>query len=237
MRKVLMMGLILLGLNSLSFMVARVTFCLSGNTAAKFEHAIVDQEDRAMTYLVAGNLNQPRAAFRFLQPELSGNATYLQFRMVGWSARATAEKIADDIRTRRLARTSVYTISLGDHVGRYLEAMIAGLDWDLRVIAINPCTDVDFMRKPLGALLKIGAPVLELCCCGLGWLSTIPVISTPGGGYSLVLLADQYWSIAYDHPVRCVENTVGVICSRPGEEDNDGLLENSVIRNYFQRDS
>lgn len=242
MRKVLTVILILLCLNCFSFTIARIALCLNSGTAARFERAKPDREDNMMTYLIAGNLNQPTAAFDFLKPELSGNLTYVQFRMIGWDAQATAENIAKDIQNMGLTQVNVYTISLGDHVGRYLEEYLND-KCKLQIIAINPCTDVSFMCTPLKTLLKIGAPIFEVVCHGLGWLSTIPFIPTPAGGYSLILLADQYWSIAYDRPKQLTDNTIGVICSNPnlgnksGDDDNDGLLENAAIRRYFRPNS
>lgn len=241
MRKVLTIVLILLCLNCFSFIMARIVLCLNGGTAAKFERAKVGKTGDAMTYLIAGNLNQPLTAFKFLKPELSGALTYAQFRMMGWNAQATAENIAKEVKDRNFAKVNVYTISLGDHVGRYLEEYLGG-ECELQIVAINPCTDVSFLRKPLDVLLKIGSPIFEAVCHGLGWLSAIPLIPAPEGNhYSLMLLADQHWSIAYDHPQHLIENTIGVICSRlklddeTGKNDNDGLLENAAIRSYFWR--
>ncbi len=230
-------------MNCATFTLARLILQLSGECAASLE---IDPDITpyssgdvgTMTYLVAGNLNQPAAAFQFLKPELSWCTQNVNYRMIGWNAKSTARQIADEICAMMPKKAMVYTISLGDHVARYVEEYLRGslelLGIDLEIIAINPCTTVDFMIPPLGALLKIGAPVFEVACHALGWLSVIPVIPTVGGRCSLILLADQYWTIAYDRPPHETSHTIGVICSKPDEEkDQDGLLDNGQIRSYF----
>lgn len=198
---------------------------------------IREPHSNEMTYLIAGNLNQPLSAFRFLGPELLENVTYVNFQMTGWSAKRAAEEIANEVIAEDFSHVDVYTISLGDHVGRYLEGLIGG-HCELRIIAINPCSDISFVCEPFNTLLKVFAGPFEVLCHALGWFSTIPFIPAQDGvsKYSMILLADQYWSIAYDHPEPSVEHTIGVVCSQPNEDDNDGLLENARIRDYFQHD-
>ncbi len=228
--------IVLVVLNCLSFVIARIILFATSGLTARFEREMKSLRSITGTYLIAGNLNQAWTAFQFLRPELHGYATYVQFRMMGWSADTTAKQIVRDAKERGLNTVYVYTISLGDHVGRYLEQYL-GDSCDLKIIAINPCTDVSFVRQPLRTMLKIGVPIFEVFCHGLGWLSTIPLIPTPDGKYSLILLADQYWSIAYDRPIHLTDHTIGVICSQPGDDDNDGLLENAAIREYFQSEN
>lgn len=237
MRKIILIVLIVLALiNCLSFVTVRIALYLRDGFEAKLEREMKGLEVDTMTYLIAGNLNQAQTAFQFLTPELHGDVTYVQFQMMGWNANDAAKQIVRDVKARSLSHVYVYTISLGDHVGRYLE-MYLGDSCDLEIIAINPCTDVSFVRQPLRTVLQVGAPIFETLCHGLGWLSAIPFIPTWGDNYSLILLADQYWSIAYDRPIESAEHTIGVICSQPSDDDNDGLLENAAIRDYFRDDT
>ncbi len=214
--------------------VSWVVFRLNGGVETSLVRTIREPNSNEMTYLIAGNLNQPLSAFRFLEPELLGNETYVNFQMTGWSAKRAAEEIANEVIAEDFSRVNVYAISLGDHVSRYLEELIGGR-CELRIIAINHCSDISFVCEPFNTLLKVFSGPFEVLCHALGWFSAIPFIPAQDGvsKYSMILLADQYWSIAYDRPDPSVDHTIGVICSQPDKGDNDGLLENARIRDYF----
>lgn len=234
MRRIVRVIVFLLCVNCISFTIARVVFRLDSGMGADLVRGVREPDSDEMTYLIAGNLNQPLSAFQFLESELPGNITYVQFQMTGWSARCVAEEIANEVLANDFSRVNVYAISLGDHVSRYLEDSL-GDCCELHIVAINPCSDISFVREPFSTLLRVFSGPFEILCHGLGWFSVIPFIPAQDGTskYSMILLADQYWSIAYDRPSPSVSHTIGVVCSQPGEIDNDGFLENTKIRDYF----
>ncbi len=211
-------------MNCMSFVLMRVRWRETSKLSGEFVQQIGNHASKTMDYFIAGNLNQPEAAFEFMRSEFGENFTYVNYSTHGWSAFDTVEKIATDI-IEHSYQARIFTISVGDHVARYLEHYGTR---DIKIYAINPCSNHTTLRRPLSLLLVMGAPLLGLLCCGLGWLSIIPVIPTVGGEYSLMLLADQYMTIAYDLPPRAAAKTVGVICSK-----NDELLRNEIIRQFF----
>ena len=224
-------------LNSVSFTLYRIVWLnsLDGKSADLVCTTAADASSAEMTYLVAGNLNQPTAAFAFLEPELDGNVTYAPFGVCGWQAQATAEQILDDISEHGYTKVNVYTISLGDHVARYIEAGIDDSECSLQVYAINPCPTAEAVKQPLRGLLTASVVPFEGVCYALGWLSIIPVIPTPGDNYSLILLADQYWEIVFDDAPHDISHTVGVVCSYPTPDAvDDGILLNAVLQEYYQ---
>lgn len=220
-KKIILAALLL---NVVTFTLARIWWGIRGELAANLEKHIGDPEDDTMTYLIAGNLNQASTAFRFMEPKFGANYTFVQFTTKGWSVKATAKKIASDIRKHDY-RARVFTISLGDQVARYLER---DLGRPVAVYAINPCLDRDVVRPPLNTVLKFATPVAEVVCHGFGWLSYLPIIPSFGNKYSMMLLIDQYWAIAHEWPPLRTTQTLGVICST-----NDTLLVNSVIESNY----
>ncbi len=211
-------------MNCMSFVLMRIRWRETGKLSGEFVQQIGNSDSKTMDYFIAGNLNQPEAAFKFMRSEFGENFTYVDYNTHGWSVFDTVEKIAEDIIYHGY-QARIFTISVGDHVARYLEHYGTR---DIEVYAINPCPNHTTLRRLLSLLLVIGAPLLSLLCYGLGWLSIIPVIPTVGGKYSLMLLGDQYMAIAYDLPPRAATKTIGVICSK-----NDELLRNEVIRQVF----
>lgn len=212
--------LAILLINAVSFIGFRIWWGIHDGLAATLEVHINNPENQTMTYLVAANLNQADTAFDFMKSEFEENYTFVQFSTKGWSAKATAKLIMEDIREHGY-QARVFTISLGDHVARYLEANLGGT---VEVYAINPCPNRDVLQSPLDTVLQYGAPVAEVICHALGWVSYLPIIPSYGGSYSIALLVDQYWCIYYDYPPVGTSCTYGVICST-----QDTLLDNDVI--------
>lgn len=167
--------------------------------------------EKQMTYLVAGTLAQPELAFEFMRSKFGENYTYVDFSRLGWRAKPTAQRIAEDIREHNY-RAKIFTISLGDHVARHLEAE-PDLRGRIEVYAINPCPNRTAVREPFRTLLRFSAPMAEILCHLLGWLSVLPIIPCDGGLYSLMLAIDQFHEIYYDSPPLDADQTRGVVWS------------------------
>lgn len=222
------MELLIIGVlwvNALTFIMARIWWKWHGDLAADLEYEDDEIGDEVRTYLIAGNLNQPRKAFEFLGDLLTGPRAYARFRMRGFSAKDTADAITEDIAWDGVKKARIYTISLGDHVARHLET---DLESGVSVYAINPCPWAAVLKFHWLVLLAVLGPILEVFCHALGWLSIVPIIPTVGGKYSLVLLADQYITMIYDLPHNHTGQTLGVCLS-----SHDEFLNNQAIRHYF----
>lgn len=213
--------------NCISFILMRFIWQSAERLGAELVQHVGDPDSKTMDYFIAGNLNQPEAAFEFMRDETGDNYTYANYCPMGWDVFTTATEIAEDILEHKY-QARIFTISVGDHVARYLENLG---NLDIKVYAINPCPNGRTLRRPLAILLTIAAPLFSLVCHGLGWISIIPLIPTVGGKYSLMLLADQYTTIAYDLPSLQTKKTAGVILSK-----NDELLNNDAIRPMFGDD-
>lgn len=222
MRTKVILGALLI--NAITFIIARCWWGLRGSLAATLEAHINDPNDKTMTYLIAGNLNQADTAFKFMEPFFGSNYTFVQFSTKGWSAQATAERIAQDIQENGY-QAQIFTISLGDHVARYLEQELGNA---IKIYAINPCPNRSVLQKPWGTILKYVAPFAEILCHSLGWVSYLPIVPSFGGNYSPILLIDQFRCIYYDDPPRKSSHTYGVICS-----NGDTFLDNATIEKFY----
>ncbi len=215
-------------INAMSFMTYR-SYRLTGNLH-KSSNLITYRKPRStrqMNYLVAGLLNQPATAFRFLQKSLRGGITSARFSSLGWDSWSMARQIATDI-LQHDYQAMVYAISVGDKVARNLEEILGDR---VTIITINPCTEPSFLKPFLRYSAKILVPILGCLCMLLGWLSAIPILELFGKNYkhySLALLVDQLWEIAYVRPQPETKRTVGVVCSA-----KDEFLQNAEIREYF----
>ncbi len=177
-----------------------------------------------MTYLIAGNLNQPLTAFRFLADEIMGEGvTAVNYLPSGFKPERIAGQIIKDI-DENYYHAVVYTISVGDQVGHYIRRVC---DNKVPVIAINPCTTPIFLKKPIYYVMKIFTPILMIIDWALGWLSEIKWIPASGNRYSLTLLFTQWFQIAYGPHVSFRKDQtipLGIICSRRDEFlDNDNI--------------
>lgn len=186
----------LLVLNALSFTLARVLLGQNGGLAGTLEPHVSDENCREMVYLIAGNLNQPEPAFKFMMSEVGPNWTYVNFGTLGWSVKSTAKAIIKDIREHNY-KARVFAISVGDQVARYLEAELGE---EIKIYNINPCSTRMALQPKWRALTSLALPVEAICHLIFGWLSVIPFIEIGGGkNYSLITLIDQYWAMAYNH--------------------------------------
>lgn len=211
----------LLFLNACSFILYRTQW----PHPCKIVHWRKPRKGRAINYFIAGTFNQPQYAFRFLTKEVQGGLAFAQFDNLGWNAFDTARAIAHDICKNRY-RATIYTISVGDQVARYLEDTLGDM---VKVITINPCTRPQVLKPFFFYGSKIVAPLLQLVChLILGWLSALPILHTANDNYSLILLADQLMAIAYGDPPRVKAQTVGLVCS-----NEDEFLRNTQIIQEF----
>lgn len=218
-------------LNILSFAAARVYWWLSGKTGGVFKPHLAEQvnqeiDERIMTYLIAGNMAQPESAFEFMKSEFGQNYTYVSFSIYGWNAKTAAKYIAEDIKEHDY-KARVFTISLGDHVARYLEADVE-LKGKLEIYVINPCPNRSVLQKPYDTVLRFCAPLAKGACYMVGWLSVLPVIPCDGGNYSLILLIDQFYGIYYDSPPLGASQTYGIVCSQ-----RDEFIRNEVVEKIY----
>ena len=212
--------------NFASFVFMRPRWRANGRLGGELVPHIGDPNSKLMDYVVAGNANQGWAAFGFMRSKLHSNYTYVNYSTVGWEVTTMVEKIATDIKEHNY-KARIFTISVGDHVARYLEN---DGSLDVTAYAINPCPNCWSVKWYLMVLLFVFAPIFCLICYGLGWLSIIPFIPTVGGKYSLMLLADQYLTIVYDLPPNATTKTAGIVLSK-----NDQLLNNDAIKQTFSK--
>lgn len=227
--------LILVGINCLSFVVARLWWYLHGTLAAKLVVRESTSQSRTgkSAFLIAGTLNQAEAAFEFAKPYVADRRqVYLQFKMIGWDAYATAEAIARDLVESGDVLSTIYTISVGEHVAYHLRNLQNSGEPSTRLnfISINPCPTRDAVQKRWRWMLVAGTPVFELVCHALGWISIVPVIPTAGGKFSLMTLADQFWATTYDDVSHMPIPTVSKVVL----SSEDELLDNDFLREYLQ---
>lgn len=212
---------VLLLINSVSFMVCRAAWYMSGAVAAKLQ-LVRGASSKVMNYFVAGNVNQPERAFKFLEDKIDGGITYVTYsEKKGCSMRQIAEQVIDDADILG-CKARIFGISIGDYVSRLAEEQLD----DVETIAINPEPHPSILKPYANYGLKIVTPIMEVLTIPAGWLSYIPCIR----GFSLAFLADQWRDIAYcrDAPMETAM-TLGVICST-----EDEFLQNDVIEEYFK---
>lgn len=219
-------------LNCLTFLVLRLFLLLTGRLAGKFiyfQDENLAPASTKMTFLCAGCFNQPKAVFEFMQDKLQGeNYCYIDYSCWGWNAKSTAKRIFNDWNNSKNRWDNVvfYAISLGVHITHYVEM---GMEKSrVKIYAINPCPTVETLRRPLQIALLALSPFFLVFCHLLGFLSAIPLFSTPGGRYSLVLLADQYFELAYGGTKGISKSTEWLILSK-----NDKLLDNVAVAKTY----
>ena len=223
--------LILAGINCLSFMVTRIWWYTHGALTAEPIISVLETQDNPSEniYMIAGILNQPEAAFEFAKPYFSGKRqVYLQFKSIGWDARSTANAILHDAELNGDTASIICTISASEHVANYLHATDT-VSTEFNFVSVNPCPTRAAVQKQWRWMLVAGAPLFEGVCHALGWLSVIPIIPTPGGNYSLILLADQFWTVTYDEAVIPPQ----VVASKVIISSEDELLDNDYLCDYL----
>ena len=219
--KKIALALLIAVLNSVTYAAARYLWYKSGQFAAKLMVAKPVDESNVMNYYVAGNINQPDVAFKFMENDLEGGITYVMYRENrGCDMRAIARQVIADAKAHGY-QARVIGISIGDLVGRYAEAELK----DAETIAINPEPDPRFLKPWARWTLRIVAPVMEVLSILCGWLSQLPLAR----GFSLAFLADQWWEIAYRTETPTEKGkTLGVICST-----RDEFLDNETIEFHY----
>lgn len=223
---ILQKGCLCLGLLFLVFVINIVSFAI-GRRLCNLGMTLVSPKPAKggrLNYFLAGNLNQPEAAYAFLLPEIDGEVIFARYRLLGWNARYSARKICQHIRLSK-RRARVFTLSVSDSVGRELERMLGER---VEIIAINPASDPSLIGRPFRIALRIVTPIMFVLCYLLGWLSVLPLIPTVGGRYSLILLTDQWLTLAYGCFPLPEGGTKVVVCSL-----EDEFLDNAEVLNFF----
>lgn len=213
---------IVLLVNSLTYVGARAFWYATGGVAAELQRVRDVGDSGVMNYFVAGNVNQPERAFKFLEGKINGGITYVTYaEKRGCSMRQIMRQVLDDA-ARQGCKVRIFGISIGDYVSRFAESELD----DVETVAINPEPHPEMLKPYAGVGLKILTPVMEGLTVPLGWLSHIPCVR----GFSFAFLSDQWRDIAYcsDAP-HVTTKTLGVICS-----SEDEFLQNGVILDYFE---
>lgn len=222
---------VVLIINAMSFVLARIFWRLTGRLSAKLEASWTKRPGRVIRgevfVLSPGNLAQPEKAFRFLFPRLRGKrCIYLKFKMIGWSPRSTVNSVLKAV--AEADKVTVFSISLGDHIARGLEGLM--IQRELNICAINPCPSRRALKIQWRWLLTIFGPVFWLLSHAIGWLSIIPFIPGTGGKYSLMLLADQYMVLVYNRAPKYCVRTKWLVLS-----EKDELLDNGYLSYLYKR--
>ncbi len=212
----------LLLVNSLSYVGARAYWYATGGVAAELQRVREVGNSGVMNYFVAGNINQPERAFKFLEEKIDGGITYVTYAETrGCSMKQIVNQVLADAQQQN-CKVRIFGISIGDYVSRFAESELD----DVETVAINPEPHSKILKPYAGVGLKILAPLMEGATVPFGWLSHIPCIR----GFSFAFLADQWRDLSYcfDAP-HVTTNTLGVICS-----SDDEFLQNDVIADYFK---
>ena len=218
-------------INSISFMAAMGLRYYSGVAGLRTVRD-VSQDEPVMNYFIAGMLNHPEPAFQFITSYMKGGITYADFRNTGWTAWETAEAIEAHIYRHRYTKVRIFSISVGDHVARYLEQHYYNDDAiHLEIIAIDPCSSPTALKDSVDAAVMLGSPVVKLGCILAGWISVIPMpfLKTPGDNYSLFLLSSQITQIADCSTPGFTDHTIGVVLS-----EQDEFLDGDALHEYFE---
>ncbi len=218
---------------SSNILIAMMAYLVIGN-GARLDTEKSTSDGGVMNYFIAGNLAQPRQAFKLFTDgyasfRVEGGITYATFSPIGYRPSTVAKQIEEDALAHNY-QARVWTISLGDEVARELESR--GNLQNLEICSINPCVDISTVSKNMRILVKVFAIPAELIKTALGLISYIPFIQVDGGNYSLSTLVDQYMAIysysaskdAADH-----KNTKLVVYSQ-----DDWFLDNDTVSQYFQ---
>lgn len=211
--------------NAVSYTVARAAWYMKGEVGATLQTVREIDESGVMNYFVAGNVNQPDTAFKFLEDKLDGGITYVTYNnLKGCSMRLITQQVLDDIGERG-CKARIFGISIGDYVSRFAEAEFS----EIKTVAINPEPHPKILKPHARYGLGIVTPIMEALTVPLGWVSHVPLPFAKNHKFSLAFLADQWRDIAYltDAPW-VTADTIGVICS-----SDDEFLLNDEIADYF----
>lgn len=187
-----------------------------------------------MDYLVAGIFDHPDVSMRFLQKKYNRGITIVNNSNFGWSPERIAQAIVNDIEQHNYHAT-VYAISIGDQVARFIEeaCYLRNIPEDqIRIISLNPCPNCHMLKPHWRIIAKVCTAIIAAFTYLLGWISVIPIIPSFEHKFcSLAFISDQLLSLAAIHPPKygcSYPNTIGIVLS-----DNDQFLDNSQVINYF----
>lgn len=217
----------LLALNSLSFCAARAYWYASGNLGAKFEVYKEAEDGELMFYLVAGCINQPRTAFKFIMDELKevGGVTLVTYQNTrGCSMSTIAKQVVRDAEEHHYKVVTI-GISIGDYVARVVEDNLP----EAKSIPINPEPDSVILQPWARIASRIGSVLVSGLTIPLGWLSLIPWLNGDGNLFSTAFIADQFRDIGFvTNTPRTMDGVLGIIIS-----EYDEYLVNSIIQSRF----
>lgn len=217
----------LLALNSLSFCAARAYWHSNEGLGAKFEIYHPAEDGELMFYLVAGCINQPRTAFKFIMDELKevGGVTLVTYRNTrGCSMATIAKQVVRDAEKHHYKVVTI-GISIGDYVARVVEDTLP----EAKSIPINPEPDSVILQPWARVASKIGSVLVSGLTIPLGWLSLIPWFNGDGNLFSVAFIADQFRDIGFvTNTPRTTSGVLGLIVS-----EYDEYLVNSIIRSRF----
>lgn len=215
-------------INALTFTMARISWKKHDKLGAALQHRFASNPEQP-TYLIGGFHAQAECTFRKIAYDVldphADKCCYLHYQNRGFSVSQTVEAIIRDMENHDGEKARIVTVSLGDHVARYLEATLGD---KIEVYAINPCPWFFCIKMHWLILLAVAGPILEVACHLLGWISLLRFVPTPDGFFTPILLADQMWAMVYDIPPNKTERTKGAIYSLC-----DDYVNNDYVEPYF----
>jgi len=146
----------LLLVNSLSYVGARAYWYATGAVAAELQRVREVGSSGVMNYFVAGNINQPERAFKFLEEKIDGGITYVTYAETrGCSMKQIVNQVLADAQQQN-CKVRIFGISIGDYVSRFAESELD----DVETIAINPEPHSKILKPYAGVGLKILTPLM-----------------------------------------------------------------------------
>lgn len=218
----LVIFVILVCLNSFSFVAVRIFGELGGGLTLIRPAPPTKIGERAVMYYVIGNPRDRSLAIS-LTEGLHCGVTFVEYQKLGWRPEATADLISRDV-VQNSYVTKLFTISVADQVARYLESEIGSVE----TTTFAPCSNPSFLKMPTRIWLSIFAIIAEMFCIALGWISYSVIISTKRGRVSLALLADFCFQAAYNFPPESFNQTTGLIL-----QERDRHLKTEYVEQFF----
>ena len=168
-------------------------------------------------YIICNFLNQPQNAFKYIAPP---RAIYLRYSLLGYNPKNAGFQLSGLMYDKDIA--------IGMSIGA--KAIAYAPTRHENTIFVNPCTHKSALKPSLRPVITILALIAKLASYALGWLSIIPIIPTHAENerYSLTLLADQLFWMAYGNPP--------VIKAKVILSKDDEFLDNDAITKLYDLD-
>ena len=133
-----------------------------------------------MTYCLPGLKSNPEKAFKFQERAsiheknfIVGGITYVAYGNTGFDAKTIAKQIIEDIREHNY-QPVILSVSVGDQIARYVEQEID----NLKIVAINPATNIDCLKCDVMVKLIIKQFFMESFLILIGWLGALKLVKT-----------------------------------------------------------